>query len=267
MAIYFNFCEFNKTDESFNYWRSISKNSRFKKKEAKKIMNVSPHCVKSPIYVPYNWTFNILHHPDFNYREKHERHSWVVCIISTFVNSKMSKEVKKIIDEFIGSWCWHGPFLRGRRKVASGKLHHLPRIRYIYHLDEKYGKCFQSWRHHSSFPKLCKIFFPYINFPHILRPSIGLDLYHNDQSINGPNYLCLHSLAWEEETGIKTTSFRNLLVYLWSFIKTKFKLWSGYKCYSHSGRYMVGICGDYDSLLYWRFDSFYDFTGQYFAGE
>ena len=35
MAIYFNFCEFNKIDESFNY-----KTRAFKKKEVKKIMNV-----------------------------------------------------------------------------------------------------------------------------------------------------------------------------------------------------------------------------------
>ena len=46
----------------------------------------------------------------------------------------------------------------------------------------------------APFQNFVNNFFPYINFPNILSFS-GLDLYYNDQFINGPNYLCLHSLA------------------------------------------------------------------------
>ena len=47
----------------------------------------------------------------------------------------------------------------------------------------------------APFQNFVKHFFPYSNFFHILSSLIGLDLYYNDQFINGPNYLCLHSLA------------------------------------------------------------------------
>ena len=47
----------------------------------------------------------------------------------------------------------------------------------------------------APFQNFVKYFFHTSIFPHLQKISIGLDLYYNDQSINGPNYLCVHSLA------------------------------------------------------------------------